>query len=122
VESYVPERAWTEGGSGAVGLCDEGAQDDLTAVRPLLLGEPEEIGVVCEPSDERLGRPRQFSWAGRVYRLAYAVGPERIGGEWWRGRPRTRDYYDVEDEAGRRFWIFRVTDGRAARWFMQGRF
>ena len=39
-------------------------------------------------------------------------GPERLSPEWWRpvgaqGPHRTRDYYAVEDEAGRRFWLFR---------------
>jgi protein ImuB len=41
-----------------------------------------------------------------------AAGPERLSPEWWRPRtsrepPRTRDYYRVEDEQGRRYWLFR---------------
>ena len=49
--------------------------------------------------------------------LSRAQGPERISPEWWLPArssclggahdPRTRDYYAVEDEAGRRFWLFR---------------
>ena len=71
--------------------------------RPLtLFPTPVEILVVCEPSDDRTGRPRQFTWRGAVYRLIHAVGPERIAGEWWRGHHRIRDYYDVEDAAGQR--------------------
>lgn len=42
-------------------------------------------------------------------------------------RPRARDYYRVEDEAGRRYWLFReglYGDGRggAPDWFMHGLF
>lgn len=41
--------------------------------------------------------------------------------------PRARDYYRIEDEAGRRYWIYReglYGDGRggAPRWFMHGLF
>ena len=57
-----------------------------------------------------------------------ADGPERIHGEWWRrDREMTavRDYFWVEDESGRRYWLFRRGDGDSAatgdlRWFVQG--
>ena len=60
-------------------------------------------------------------------------GPERIAYEWWRQtRPQgrgeaemIRDYYRVEDEAGRRFWVFRAgpyRPGRPPRWFLHGMF
>ena len=50
--------------------------------------------------------------------MVRSAGPERLSPEWWRPDtalrlgaagepPRTRDYYRVEDEAGRRFWLFR---------------
>jgi len=131
VESYIPERAWRP--------ADDDAPSALATVaappsppRPLtLFPTPIEIRVICEPSDDRTGRPRQFTWRGNVHRLVHAVGPERIAGEWWRGHRHTRDYYDVEDDGGQRFWIFRVLHARGggddeddvvARWFMQGRF
>lgn len=127
IEAYLPERAWR-------GTQDD-SQDNATAVanailppRPLtLFPMPIEIRVVCEPSDDRTGDPRQFTWMGNVHRLMHAVGPERIAGEWWRGHHHTRDYYDAEDEAGRRFWLFRVLHTRgdhtiSARWFLHGRF
>ena len=56
------------------------------------------------------GPPRQFRWRGVLHQVAQAQGPERIGPEWWRrdsGGPE-RDYYAVEDESGRRFWLFRA--------------
>ena len=56
-------------------------------------------------------------------------GPERIAPEWWRERSgtRLRDYYRIEDAAGRRYWIYRqgiVGDGRGGvpDWFLQGLF
>jgi protein ImuB len=123
VESYVPERAWKP------------SRDEISTAtisspphRPLtLFPVPIEIRVMCEPSDDRTGQPCQFTWQGHVHRLTAAVGPERIAGEWWRGHRHTRDYYDTEDEAGQRFWLFRVLHptaqgALAARWFLHGRF
>jgi protein ImuB len=69
-----------------------------------------------------------------VHRLIAAVGPERIAGEWWRGHDKTRDYYDVADESGKRFWVFRVVTRKvvkgaggpevraSSRWFCHGVF
>jgi len=38
-------------------------------------------------------------------------GPERLAVEWWRApaemRHAARDYYRLEDGAGRRFWLYR---------------
>jgi len=95
--------------------------------RPVrLLSPPEPIdGVVALLPDQP---PRRFTWRGRAYRVARADGPERIHGEWWRRRAEAdavRDYFQVEDEAGRRFWVFRKGDGVDARtgdlsWWMQG--
>jgi protein ImuB len=62
-----------------------------------------------------------------------AEGPERIAPEWWRvqddGSPRetfTRDYFRIEDEAGRRFWLYREglfgRETGAPRWFVHGLF
>jgi protein ImuB len=60
---------------------------------------------------------------------ARADGPERVFGEWWKADAelaRSRDYFQVEDEGGERFWIFRDGDGEDAtgsqRWFMAGVF
>lgn len=123
VESYLPERAWRPVTAHEMpgGVLAE-------AHRPLtLFPMPIELRVICEPSDDRTGNPRQFTRGRTVHRLIHSVGPERIGGEWWRGHQHTRDYYDVEDETGRRFWIFRVLQLHEnqpihARWFLHGRF
>ena len=142
VESYLPERAWRPAAdddpvaaasrSAAAKTTVAAVASDVTAAasppRPLtVFPTPVEVRVVCEPSDDRTGRPRQFAWQGAAHRLTHVVGPERVAGEWWRGHRRTRDYYDVEDDAGRRYWLFRVLHPRAdgavvARWFLHGRF
>ena len=70
------------------------------------------------PSDDREGRPVQFAHEHRVHEITAALGPERICGQWWQGRNKTRDYYDVEDPQGRRFWIFRVAE--TGKWYLHG--
>ena len=74
--------------------------------------------------------PAAFTWRGQRHRVRCADGPERVFGEWWKADAeltRSRDYFQVEDEAGERFWIFRDGDGEDAasgsqRWFMAGVF
>ncbi len=121
--SHLPERAqkWQPP------LAPEGAgQGELAFhARPLkLLDRAEPIAVLYASPD---GQPRRFRWRGRVHEVARAEGPERIAPEWWRERSsvRLRDYYRIEDEEGRRYWIYRAGiagDGRggAPEWFLQG--
>ena len=75
------------------------------------------------------GLPRRFRWRGMYHDVARMQGPERIASEWWRDSERqpTRDYYIAEDEAGRRFWLYREgIHGRETnaipRWFVHGLF
>ena len=74
------------------------------------------------------------AWRRRLHRVAQADGTERVAEEWWRpdgqlidgaGEPDAiRDYYRVEDEAGRRFWLFRagLPGSPPPRWFVHGLF
>lgn len=96
--------------------------------RPLLLlSPPEEITALSEVPD---GPPIRFVWKRVAHHVARADGPERIAPEWWLHpegeRRRTRDYYRVEDEEGRRFWLFRSglyeRGGEEPRWFIHGLF
>jgi protein ImuB len=74
--------------------------------------------------------PFRFMWRRRRHRVIRADGPERIADEWWRpGGYDTvdaiRDYYRVEDEEGRRFWLFRAGlhgGDQKPRWFVHGVF
>jgi protein ImuB len=54
--------------------------------------------------------------------VAKAEGPERIEPEWWRGNHKAaRDYFWIQDGAGRRFWIYRSRGGER-RWYLHGLF
>src|SRR5262245_35905931 len=93
-------------------------------LRPiLLLPRPEATEVVALIPE---GPPRQFRWRGVRHQVAHAQGPERIAPEWWRrlSDDAERDYYVVEDAAGRRFWLYRAgLYGRgetAPQWFVHG--
>jgi protein ImuB len=94
--------------------------------RPLLLlPRPEPAEVVALIPE---GPPRQFRWRGVRHQIVHAQGPERIAPEWWRQAPEDaeRDYYTVEDSAGRRFWLYRAgLYGRGEsppQWFIHGVF
>ena len=73
------------------------------------------------------GPPARFIWRRQTHRVVRSGGPERIAPEWWREKSivRLRDYYNVEDSDGRRYWIYRegvAGDGRGGNphWFMHG--
>jgi protein ImuB len=97
--------------------------------RPVrMLSPPERVeNVVALLPDQP---PRRFTWRGRAYRVRAADGPERIHGEWWRARAEAdavRDYFQVEDEEGARFWLFRRGNGVDPRtgdlsWYLHGMF
>ncbi len=91
--------------------------------RPVrFLPEPEPVEAVAPVPDDP---PLLFRWRKIMHRVRRAEGPERIAGEWWRGAKELRDYYRVEDEEGRRFWLYRAGLYRAdrpARWYLHGVF
>lgn len=92
-----------------------------------LLPRPEAIDTVALLPDQP---PVSFTWRGVRRRVKRADGPERIFGEWWRRDGEldaVRDYFQLEDEAGERFWVFRRGDGEQAitgdlTWYLHGLF
>lgn len=92
-----------------------------------LLRPPEPVETLALLPDHP---PAQFTWRGVRRRVRCADGPERIHGEWIRREAETnalRDYFQVEDESGQRFWLFRAGDGEnpetgSQRWFLHGLF
>lgn len=127
VESHLPERAEASCPPEGPPPCWPAA--DPARPRPLLLLPRAEPADVTATVPE--GPPRRFRWRGVLRNVARAQGPERIGAEWWRKPgshrpPLTRDYYLVEDDEGRRFWLCREgIPGRetdASRWFVHGLF
>lgn len=100
--------------------------------RPLhLFDPPQPILAIAEVPD---GPPRRFQWRRRVHVVVRYEGPERIASEWWRRREGyepgrgglTRDYFRVEDERGRRFWLFRHglygSEAQSPDWYLHGLF
>ncbi len=71
---------------------------------------PVEVRVVAEPCNDREGRPMQFTHDGRVHRLVNARSGPSASPASGGGHDKTRDYYDVAEPAGKRFWLFRVTE------------
>ena len=100
-------------------------------LRPLQMFEPpQQIETLAEVPD---GPPTSFRWRRALHAITRAEGPERIAVEWWHPSadgseqlPLTRDYYRIEDEEGRRFWVFRAglygRETKTPRWYMHGVF
>ena len=128
-DSHVPERA-----SLLVPAVEEPAAErqqesspaPIRATRPIrLLTPPEPVEAMAEVPE---GAPMSFRWRRCFHRVRRAEGPERLAAEWWIDGEEapTRDYFRIEDEAGRRYWLFREglyeREPRLPRWFMHGVF
>lgn len=119
-EHYWPERS----AKPAASIQDKPATGwRLDRPRPvLLLPNPELIRVSAPIPDYP---PMLFHYRGKLHRVKKADGPERIEREWWLDPGEHRDYYTVEDEEGRRYWVFRsghYDKDRHHHWFMHGFF
>jgi protein ImuB len=90
-----------------------------------MFDRPEPVEAVAEIPD---GPPLRFRWRRALHEVALAEGPERIAMEWWRHQPAmpTRDYFRVEDQSGRRFWLYRAglygRETSEPKWFVHGVF
>lgn len=130
IESHIPERA-----AATIAFSDtqpkgkkaSPASRYAPAERPIrLFHYPEPVEVMAAEIPE--GPPARFRWRRALHQVARAEGPERIAPEWWRDGPDapTRDYFRVEDENGRRYWLFRQgfygVSETMPRWFMHGIF
>lgn len=125
VASDVPERSVTRVAPLA---SDTGETWPSHWPRPSrLLPTPEPVETVALLPDHP---PVTFTWRGIRHRVERADGPERVFGEWWKRDAElstVRDYFQVENEAGQRFWLYRSGDGEntatgSQRWFLHGIF
>jgi protein ImuB len=121
VESRVPERS-----VGRVPALSPPVGVSWPAALPRpsrILDPPEPVSATALVPDNA---PLFFVWRRVRYIVRHADGPERVRGEWWRSDAEIaslRDYYRVEDQKGRRFWLFRdAPTAEGGRWWMHGRF
>ena len=87
-----------------------------------LLPKPESIEVTAPVPDYP---PMLFRYRGEAHPIKRADGPERIEREWWMDSGEHRDYYYVEDDKGRRYWLFRLGHyghDSPRQWFLHGFF
>jgi len=129
-DSHWPERAAAavpvqRGPAGPADWSDWTVPGEPPA-RPIrLFDPPEPVEALAEVPD---GPPIRFRWRRVLHEVRRAEGPERIAPEWWRsGAPAlSRDYFRVEDAAGRRFWVYREglwgRETVTPRWYLHGLF
>jgi len=118
-EHYWPEHAYKEAGSLSEPASTSWRMD---LPRPLhVLQVPEQIEVSVPIPDYP---PLLFRYKNTLHTVEKADGPERIEQEWWLQSGLYRDYYCVEDELGRRYWLFRSGDYASddVKWFIHGFF
>ena len=87
-----------------------------------LLKQPEPIEVMALIPDNP---PKFFVYKQVKHIIVKADGPERIEREWWLDAGEHRDYYQVEDEQGQRYWLFRsghYDNHHRYQWFIHGFF
>lgn len=118
-EHHLPERSFKTTSS----LKDKPATTWCEKPRPIqLLNEPQSIEVTAPIPDYP---PMNFRYKNKLHKVVKADACERIESEWWLNAGLHRDYYIVEDEEGKRYWLFRLghyneTDKPA--WFIHGFF
>jgi protein ImuB len=126
IHRYLPdEHYWPERSVKQAASLDEKPATQWRTDRPrptVLLTRPALIEVSAPVPDYP---PMSFRHQGKVHYIKKADGPERIEREWWLDAGEHRDYYQVEDEEGQRYWLFRSGHYRGDKlhqWFLHGFF
>jgi protein ImuB len=126
IRRYLPAtRYWPERSVKLAGSVIDKAEVSwrMDMPRPTeLLSSPSPIEVMALIPDHP---PRFFIYQGVQHQVVKADGPERIEREWWLDKGEHRDYYQVEDDAGRRYWLFRsghYGTEKQFKWFIHGFF
>jgi len=118
-EHYWPERSYQLAASIHARKEIEWRTDQPRPIH--LLPIPHVIDVTVPLPDYP---PMLFFYKGQRHQIKKADGPERVEQEWWMQQGEFRDYYCVEDEEGKRYWLFRSghVDGGRSRWYIHGFF
>ena len=126
IQRFVPQaRYWPERAMKATCFLQEKPAIEWPQCKPrptYLLKEPEPIEVAVPIPDYP---PMLFIHQGKKHKIQKADGPERIEQEWWLEQGLHRDYYYVEDDAGCRYWLFRLgsyNNEEEPKWFLHGFF
>jgi protein ImuB len=119
-EHHLPERSIKLANSLQEKSTTQWRNDKLRPIQ--LLHQPESIEVTAPIPDYP---PMNFRYKGKLHTVKKADGPERIESEWWLNTGLHRDYYAVEDDEGKRYWLFRLGHYEADKnpsWFIHGFF
>jgi protein ImuB len=126
IRRYLPaEHFWPERASEPTGSVNKKPTCEWRTDKPRpmqLLDPPQPIAAMARTPDYPL---KQFIYRGQRHIIVHTDGPERIGREWWLDQGESRDYYIVEDESGRRYWVFRpglYDADQQQYWYLHGFF
>lgn len=119
-EHHLPERSIKPATSLKEKSAIKWSQNKLRPIQ--LLQTPQSIQVTAPIPDYP---PMNFRYNGKLHTVAKADACERIEAEWWLEDGLHRDYYIVEDEAGKRYWLYRLghyNEEEKPQWFLHGFF
>ena len=125
IRRYIPEaHYWPERSLRAANSLDEQTEISWQTANPRpmeMLSKPEIIQVTAPIPDYP---PMNFRYKNEFHLVKKSDGPERIEREWWMDKGEHRDYYILEDEHGRRYWVFRSGhyQEQNSQWFIHGFF
>lgn len=127
-DSFIPERCFsynsiterTTSDSSQRAVMEPRSPYNLRERPPTLLATPEPINTLAMLPDKP---PSRIQWRGKHLSIISGAGPERIAPEWWRTHLHNdsfvgRDYFTIQDDAGRWLWVFR--EASSQRWFVHG--
>jgi len=113
--SHLPEKSFSV---VPAAYSEAGGAWPRPAPRPMVIFTPEPIGGYGPHP------PTRFRWRQLWFRVAHALGPERIAPEWWFDHPEwrsgMRDYWRVFTQEGQRLWLFFTPQNPG--WFVAGDF
>ncbi|MFN3214763.1 MAG: Y-family DNA polymerase [Henriciella sp.] len=114
-DAHAPEHEFTQ----VEAIQEPPAWQAAPRQRPLRLFRPPEHVQVETP-----GRPPlTFKWRRMTFQAHTAFGPERITPPWHRDQDlRTRDYWKVQTQQGRRLWLLNYPGDDTETWYVAGEF